>query len=149
MHPKLKVLKLLAELFQEKNITWKLVGSTNLSIQGISIESNDIDIATTPENIKHINNLLGNYMVQPIKYKSFKVFEGYFVIYKMNNILVDVFSNILAVGRNNPPINIQLENTTIPCATLQEEFEIYEKLGKIDKVNLIKQALQVTSVESQ
>jgi len=55
------VLKIIAEKLDNANILWMLIGSTNLSLQGLDILPRDLDITITHKQIKKAREIFSEY----------------------------------------------------------------------------------------
>jgi len=77
------VLKFITKKFQDYNIDWVIVGSVSLELQGLNLKPNDIDILTNKKDALKINNLLGDYVLQSVKWSKTEEFD--FLFWKISN----------------------------------------------------------------
>ncbi len=115
----IQTIKHLAQLFESNNISWKLVGSSNLALQGVEVTANDIDIYVKPEDISRVDSLLNS-------------------TYQINDIQIEVIAKL---DTNSPITFVDLEGVKIPVPPLKDEYEAYLKFGKTEKAELIKKLL--------
>jgi len=113
-------------------LNYALIGSVNLFIQGIDLLPRDIDILTDSDGIEKIVEVLKEYQTK----------EVYFEI---NGVEVEVLGNVDNKCRPGDSLDkkilIDYKDMKIPCISLKEELEVYERMGREDKVKLIREKL--------
>ncbi|MBD3362771.1 hypothetical protein GF362_03560 [Candidatus Dojkabacteria bacterium] len=142
-----KVLKFIAEKLNNTNINWIVVGSTNLAMQGVDIEPNDIDILTDKKGAFEIEKILQDFVTKPVKYSENKKFRSYYGILKIEDIEIEIMGDLVnkkAIGDlwNETrgfvgKIYFNLIGTKIPVNTLEKELSAYKKIGREKKVDKI------------
>lgn len=146
----IKALKVLHKLFSENTITWKLTGSSNLALQGVSVDAKDVDIFVKNNEIDKVQKLLDEYTIDSIKYSQTEKFRSFFGRFSIENCLVEVMCNleIFKDGtwlKSSPfedlPVFIKLDDSDIPCITLKMEYEGCMRLGRLEKAEKIKHVL--------
>ncbi|MGV8087056.1 MAG: nucleotidyltransferase domain-containing protein [Candidatus Woesearchaeota archaeon] len=143
-------LKKIVEKFKNKNINWVLTGSTSLAIQGVDVKAKDIDILTDVENADKIAELLKEYVIEPMNYKTSEHFKSYYGKFKISEVEVEVMADLEKKYNNKwikserPRIKLikRFEDMTLPLLELQEECEAYILMGREDKANKILEALE-------
>lgn len=150
----LNALKKFYQIVNDKNIPWILSGSTSLAIQGVDVAINDdIDILTTAEGSKKIQNLLKEYLIHDLGYSRNPngKYQSFFQKYKIDSVKVEVmgeFQYRLKNGQWSKPnqdheIFIKkYQGMSLPLLSLKQELEEYQNLGKDDKVKKIKTVLK-------
>lgn len=148
----LNALKKFVQLIEGKKIPWILSGSTSLVIQGVDVViNNDIDILTTEEGSKQINNLLAEYIKKESAYSSTNKYQSFFGIYKLNGVNIDVmgeFQYRLKDGswskpNQNHKISIkEYQGMSLPLLSLEQELAEYDSIGKTEKVEKIRAVLK-------
>lgn len=142
---KIKALEIILKKLKNKDINWKIMGSTNLVLQGVDIKSEDIDISTNKKGAYLIDSLFKKYVTKKVdlsiglsknnKYKS------YFGKLKINNVSVDIIGNLeyfdkkenkWIKSKKTKPIFIEYKKCKIPLNNLKDEFEFYKKYRKDD-----------------
>ncbi len=133
----------------EKNsLKWALVGSTNLSLQGMEVIPRDLDILVKWSDLETIKSIFSNYNPSEIKklkplVKGQQAWEIKMIIH---NIKVNFFSEksgeyvkrLLA----NKIIRIKLNNIEVPCFTLEDEAQTYAKTNRQHKADIINNFLK-------
>lgn len=143
-----KVIKIIDERMKENNIKWALVGSTNLAIQGMKIIPRDLDILVQWSDLESIKSIFLDYNPNEInKLKPFvKGQQAWEMKVIINNIEVQFFSEKAGeyVKRllSNKIIKIKLDNLEIPCFTLEDEAQTYEKTNRKQKSDMINNFLE-------
>lgn len=139
-----QVLKIISEKL--KGINYALIGSLNLQIQGIDIKPNDIDILTTPEDIKKIEQILKGYQTKEVYFDESGGVNSFKTFFEIEGIEVEVLGNVDNTCRPKDSlikkIIIDFNGIKLPCIPLEEELFAYQKMGREDKVNLINNYLK-------
>lgn len=141
------IVKLLCKRLANKNIHWMIVGSTNLSLQGVEVVEHDIDIATDKEGAYAIEEELAEFLIEPVEYKEAAQFRSHFGKFLIDGIEVEVMGEFEIL---NPQTNrwehvsdptlateIDFENTTIPVMELAHETKFYKIRGETEKLHAI------------
>lgn len=145
----LKILKKVANILTGNKINWMLIGSANLSLQGVEIEADDLDILTDKKGIEEIDSLLSEFRTQKPVYSSTTVFKSLRGLYEIDDIQIDVVSNLQHnenkswnKERNiNKKEFIDLDEVKIPIMPINEEYKAYVKMGRLEKAKRIKEFL--------
>ncbi|MEI6054342.1 MAG: hypothetical protein WCQ49_03180 [Candidatus Saccharibacteria bacterium] len=130
-------------------IDWRLIGSTNLALQGVDIEAKDIDIRIGIEDIQAVQGALQNYCKKQIEYSQSDGYSPFFGQFNIDGVQVDVIAD--AVEKDGvktiddlliiKPIIVEVDGILIPCADLKTEYDAYIILGRYEKAELIKSAI--------
>ncbi len=134
-----------------KNINYAIIGSCNLALQNVNVQTvNDIDILTNKLGIHLIEKLLEEFVVENVKYVYNSKYDCYYAKFLINDIKVEVF----AAFNNKQPrgdfykdlskkIKVKIDNIEINCLPLAQDMEFYTKKGKLDNVEKIKRKLMM------
>ncbi len=134
-----------------KNVNYTIIGSCNLALQGINVQTiNDIDILTDKLGIYLIEKLLEEFVVENVKYVYNPKYDCYYAKFLINDIKVEVFAEF----NNKKPkgdfykdlskkIKVKIENIEINCLPLAQDMEFYTKIGKLDNVEKIKRKMMM------
>lgn len=142
-----EVLRILSEKL--KSVKWVLVGSTNLVIQGINIEANDIDVLTDKEDAIKVGELLKEFEIKPVKFGEKYIFRSYNGLFAINGIEVEVMGELEElidgewissyVDEFDNIVIFEFDNFEIPLASLEDELEDYKKMNrKKDQIKIKK-----------
>jgi hypothetical protein len=144
------VLKFLASKLTGQGINWAIIGSTNHAMQGVDAEPHDIDVLSDRQGAYKIADILKEYVVEPVKYTENESFSSYHCVLDIKGIIVEVMGE----KENKPEIDLwgeysnlsekiyfDLDGWKIPAISLKREYFAYSKLGRKEKADLIKKAL--------
>lgn len=132
-----------------KNVNYAIIGSCNLALQGINVQTvNDIDILTDKLGIYLIEKSLEEFIVDNVKYVYNPKYDCYYAKFLINDIKVEVFAEL----NNKKPkgdfykdlskkIKVKIDNIEINCLPLNQEIEFYTKKDKLDIVDKIKRKM--------
>ena len=145
-------LKTILSSFIGKNIKWAFVGSFNLALQGVDVEPQDIDIITDSDGALLMNELLKEFVVTPVKYRSDEKYDAYQGIFMIAGAEVEILGQL---HNKNPYGDLWTETNSlsaikmmnyrglkVPVIALEQEAHAYTKLGKPEKAQLIKDFLE-------
>jgi hypothetical protein len=138
----ISVVKLLVKLLD--GINWRLVGSTNLALQGVDVEANDVDLQIPVESVDLVNQKLVKFVINPIKFSETEIYKSYFGQFEIDGVLVEVMTdNPIKASPKKARDNviISLGDKSITCASLQEEYDGAVIRGKVEKVQAIRKKL--------
>lgn len=150
-----KTLEQISKKLAAGKITWALVGSTNMALQGIDVQPHDIDIAMKQEDLSKIEELFSEYGSPKIKEIRFGFGgTGDEIKVRINNTEIQFFaeresstywSKILA----KRTISIRAGSVTVPCLTLEAEAQAYSETNRENKSRLIREYLKGKEDHSQ
>jgi len=133
------VLKFITKKFQDYGIYWVIVGSVSLTLQGLDLKPNDIDILTNKKDALKMNKLLEDYVMQPVKWSKNEEFDSYFGKFLINNVKVEIMGDLkIKMGgewislknRLRSPKFIKIEGISLPVSPIKEQLEYYERRNK-------------------
>lgn len=135
-------LKILIERL--KGVDFALIGTFNLSIQGIDVSPNDLDILTDEAGIYKIGEIFDGPIVQA---NSGPWKETEFIIGDVEVQATSTQNNPLRpMDYKKHIISIEKEGIQIPCMSLESELDFYKKAGREKdklKVGLIESRLKL------
>ena len=134
-----KILELILTRIKNEKIVWRLDGSSNLKIQGMKVNVNDLDITTNEEGQKIFKEKLKEY-VQEHYYN--KKINGNTLICKINNYEVEI--NVYGDREKEyfeEIKKIKWQGLIVPIMPLAQAKKFYERIGRDEKVELINKHL--------
>lgn len=134
-----KILELILTRIKHEKIVWRLDGSSNLKIQGMNVNVNDLDITTNEEGQKIFKEKLKEYVQE--HYYSKKI-NGNTLICKINNFEVEI--NVYEDREKEyfeDIKKIKWQGLIVPIIPLAQAKEFYEIIGRDEKVELINKHL--------
>jgi len=131
---------------------WALTGSMNHFFQGVNIFPMDIDLISTRTGVFAIEERLKEFGTQKSEYHTQPSIRSYYGIFKVHEIQMEVMGeieNLLHDGQwyghdrwMEHILCLPFENTSIPCLTLNYEYEVYTKLGFLRRAKLILEKIE-------
>lgn len=149
-----KTLSFILKELEANKINWVLIGSLNLFLQGVDVEFHDIDIFTDKEGVSRINKIFRYYVIQSISFSETEVFKSFRGIFKINDCLVDVVTDLqFRPSRDSKWFRstgldkveaIRYKDLLLPVTPLKEEYQAYINMGRLEKAKKIKDMLKET-----
>ena len=140
----LKIFKILKDCGKE--VCWGLTGSTSFAIQGMDIEPHDIDIQTDEPTAYFFNDLLKDYVIQPVSFSGNDKIRSHFGKFLVEGIEVEVMGDIQKKPTDEWEDIISLPSLLdyvdwngcqVPVLKLSYEADAYRKLGRQEKAEVI------------
>lgn len=140
-----EAVKIVNEKLNMNRIKWALVGSANMQLQGMAVTPRDLDIVVQLKDLKKIKSIFSEYDCSEIKElppfigEKEPAFEIRIII---NEVDVQFFgekndgkyvSKLLA----GELVKIDLDESEIPCFTLEAEAQTYAETNRKHKTDLI------------
>jgi hypothetical protein len=148
----LNVLRQICVSLQDCHCHWAITGSLGMSLQGMAMEVNDIDIQTDRDGAFEIESRLSATVVEPVRYLASARIRSYLGRLEMDGIQVEIMGDIakrLDDQTWEAPIQVAqyrrwlaIDGLQVPVLSLTYEYEAYLKLGRIEKADMIRQFLQ-------
>ncbi|MGV8171452.1 MAG: nucleotidyltransferase domain-containing protein [Candidatus Woesearchaeota archaeon] len=141
-------IKIIHQLLNENNISWALIGSTNMQLQGMNVNPRDLDIVVQLKDLEQMEKIFSDYNASDVRKLPPMTDEpGWEVKIDINGVDVQILgerdtgeyvSKLLA----EKLIRIHLDNIDIPCFTLEAEAQTYAETKREHKANLIREFLK-------
>jgi hypothetical protein len=150
----IECLQILCARVSNQDITWVLVGSTSLALQGVDVTPRDIDILTDEAGAYKINELLKDCEVKPVAYRPSDTVRSYWGEFRVNDVKVEVMGDYQERVRGKwqglssrlaTPVIIQLGGMQLPVSSLEAQLRSYESAGQdteTSKIEAIRAALK-------
>ncbi len=135
----LKALQIIDKYLESEDISWTLMGSVSLALQGVDVSPNDIDILTDKNGAFKIGALLHEYEASPVGFRQTQQFESFFGVYDIKGTTVEVIGDLRVKFDNTwvslsdrlkSPIIVHIESMSIPVSSLKDQQQFYENLGR-------------------
>jgi hypothetical protein len=141
-------IKIINQLLNENQISWALIGSTNMQLQGMNVNPRDLDIVIQLKDLEKIRSIFSSYTTSEIRKLEHLTDESAWEV-KLDISGVEV----QIVGERDTGkyagkllakklIHVTLEDIHIPCFTLDAAAQTYAETKREDKANLIKDFLK-------
>ncbi|MDK2982787.1 MAG: hypothetical protein PWP49_509 [Thermococcaceae archaeon] len=147
----LKVLRKLYERLSGSNVNWVITGSLGFALQGVPVEPHDIDIQTDREGAYEIERLFSEFVVEPVRFKESEKIRSHFGVLMIDGVKVEVMGDIQKKVNDEweEPVDInkykrfvEVEDMKIPVLDLEYEYQAYLKLGRMEKVEMLRKFLE-------
>lgn len=148
----LKVLRKLYARLKETNISWAVVGSLGLALQGVPVKTHDIDIRSDMTGVYKIENLFSDYSCKKVTFSPSERVRSHFGTLEIDGITVEIMGNLQFRNKDGTWEKledftkhlhiIQIESMEIPVLSLEYEHTAYLRLGRTARAALINQWLE-------
>ncbi|UUV18333.1 nucleotidyltransferase family protein [Fusobacteria bacterium ZRK30] len=147
------ILKKIAELLNDQNITWAVGASVMLNYYGIIQGPGDIDILVELKDIHKLDNILSEIGEKQEKLPN-KIYKTrYFYEYIIDGIEIDVMAGLCICFDNRDHSFdftkdsigdfMEIDNIKVPLSKLTDWYDIYKLLpGREEKVSLIEEYMR-------
>jgi len=139
-----KALRIVIEKLNGLN--YVLIGSVSLCIQGTDLQPRDIDILTDPDGIDKIIGILKEYQTKEKYFDKSDGRNSYRTFFDIGGVEIEALGNVNSTCRPKDSLDkkifVDYKDMKIPCMSLEEELRAYEKMGRDDKVKLIRERLK-------
>jgi hypothetical protein len=129
---------------------WAVTGSLSLFLQGVEVAVHDIDLQSTKEGVFAIERALEEYVVHPVEYLESKKIRSFFGELDIHGIKVEIMGDVQKdIGSGwGPPSYlpawirwVDVDELSVPVLDLELEYEAYRMLGREEKAEKIRIAL--------
>ena len=147
------VLKKIAKLLDDQNITWAVGASIMLNYYGIVQGPRDIDILIDLKDINKLDNILSDLGEKQERFPNEIYKTRYFYEYIIDGIEIDVMAGLcICFGGKDYSFDftkdsigdfMEIDNIKIPLAKLNDWYSIYKLLpNREEKITLIKKYME-------
>jgi len=146
-----KVLRIIVNRLENKGINWVLGGSLNLALRGVEVTPRDIDLVTDKQGAFKIGELLKDYEIKKVELTKTEKLSSYLGKFRIEGLEVEVIGDFQAKtseGKWTESFKpkrktiLLLEEMKIPASPLDVELKAYEILGRMEKVQKIREILE-------
>lgn len=137
----------LATGLKEQEILWAVIGSTNLVLQGLDVEPNDVDICTTASGLRLFEELFREYVTEPPLEIKFDDAAKYRLKLDMQGIEVDIVGSDSDSDvyyrhlKDGHLVFVEVDGIKIPCFTLKAELAGYIELDRPKRAKIVREFL--------
>jgi len=143
-----KALRTILEELSSEDLEWALTGGTSFILQGLEYETSDIDIQCSEEAAYEIEDLLSEYIIEDVHLWESEKMKSHFGKLEINDVEVEVMGAVQKKigGAWENPVDVSKNSKTVtykdfevPVLELEYEAEAYEKLGRKEKANRLRE----------
>ena len=134
------------------DLDWVVTGSLGMALQGVETEVYDIDLQTDKDGAFLIESQLSSYVVMPVHFLVSERIRSYFGKLDINGVIVEIMGDIQTITQDGnwiPPIKIEkyrcwveMAGMKTPVLSLEYEVQAYQRLGREEKVQLLREWLR-------
>ena len=147
-----QVLLLLIEKIPPAELPWALTGSAGLRLQGVDVSLNDLDLQTDSQTIYILDQKLAEFMKAPVHVWESEHTLSHHGQAEINGLQVEFLGDMRhrsPAGIWEPAIDIastrvlvNWHDLRVPVLPLRHEAIAYEKMGRMQKAELIRAAFK-------
>lgn len=140
-----EILKVILRKIKGKRILWRLEGSANLKLQGVTVTVHDLDIATDGDGIQIFREVLREYLIK----------DSYREDISSEALLLNILGFEVEILNRKPDkkgLNmfdkiqiITWKRLVLPVLPLAYALEFYKRIERTDKIGIIKEYLEKKS----
>jgi hypothetical protein len=146
------VLSFLVKRTPPREHLWALTGSAGLRLQGVDLSVNDLDLQTDAKTVFLLEKELAEFMKVPVHLWESEHTLSYHGQAEINGLLVELLGDIRhrqpddtwssSLDLNSVLVWVEWRGFGIPALSLNHEAIAYEKMGRIQKAELIRSAIR-------
>ncbi len=146
-----KVLRKLNSRLNDTKVNWAVTGSLSLMLQGLQIEPKDIDIKTNESGVYEIEKCFSEFVTKKVIFSIDEKICSHFGVLMIEGVKVEIMGDVQMRHENGTweqPLDItaykrivEVEGMQIPVLPLEYEYKAYLKLGRFERVELLKKVL--------
>jgi len=147
-----QVLVLLIEKIPPAELPWALTGSAGLRLQGVDVSVNDLDLQTDAQTIYILEQKLAEFMKVPVHVWESEHTLSHHGQAEINGLQVEFLGDMRhrspsgiwesAVDIASVRVWVNWRELQVPVLPLQHEAIAYEKMGRVQKAELIRAAIR-------
>jgi hypothetical protein len=147
-----RVTALLIDRFDPSKNLWALTGSAGLRLQGVDIPVHDLDLQTDAKTIYLLEEKLAEFMTVPVhvwETEHTRSYHGQAEVYGLQVELLGDVRHRAEDGSWDSPLNlesirlwVEWNHLQIPVLSLNHEAVAYERMGRLQKAELIRSAIR-------
>ena len=137
-----EILNIILRKIKGKRILWRLEGSVNLKLQGVSVSVHDLDIATDTEGIAVFRKVLKEYIMKD-SYRQDILSEA--LLLNIRDFEVEILNrkpDQKGLNMFDKIEKITWKELTLPILPLKDALDFYQKIQRTEKVKIIEDFLR-------
>ena len=146
------VLSFLVKRIPPAESLWALTGSAGLRLQGVDISVNDLDLQTDAKTVFLLEKGLGEYIKVPVYLWETEHTWSYHGQAEIDGLQVELLGDIrhrlpdrswgASLDIESVLVWVEWHEEKIPVLSLVHEAQAYEKMGRLQKAELIRSAIR-------
>ena len=149
----LTVIETICTTLRPHNILWALTGSASFALQGMELPVRYIDLQTDAAGAYAIEEVLAEFVAQPVSYSSTGRIRSHYGGLHLNGIQVEIIGDVehlQANGSWSTPPDIEAArhwisrgDLKVPVMSLAHEALAYERMGRLARAAEIRHFLSL------
>lgn len=123
-----------------------------MALQGVPVEVHDIDIQTDKDGAYEIERCLAEFVVEPVCYRDSHRIRSHFGTLQIDDVKVEIMGAVQKRVDDQlweKPVEVErhrrwveIDDLRVPVLSLEYEYQAYLRLGRNDKVEILRAWLQ-------
>jgi hypothetical protein len=134
------------------SVNWVVTGSLGFALQGLPVRAHDIDLQTDELGAYEIERVFAASVVRPVAFSEVARIRSHFGALRIGEVDVEIMGDIQYRrddGTWDSPADlrrhqrlVELTGMHVPVLSLEYEYEAYLKMGRTERVEMIKDWMQ-------
>ncbi len=145
------ILRKIHDRLRDSSVNWAVTGSLGLALQGVPVEVHDIDLLTDEAGAYEIERRLFEFVTRRVRFSAEEHIRSHFGALTIDGVKVEIIGDVETrradesweggwdLARHKRVVEI--EGKQIPVLSLECEYEAYQRLGRTEKVELLREWL--------
>jgi hypothetical protein len=144
----LAVLREIHARLDDSSVNWVITASLNLALQGVPVEVHDIDLQTDEAGAYEIERRFADFVTRKVRFSEAKAIRSHFGELMIDGIKVEIMGAVQIRREDGswaqaPDLDqhkqvVEVAGIPIPVLSLEYELTGYQKLGRVEKVDLLR-----------
>jgi hypothetical protein len=147
----LAVLRKIHDRLRGSNVKWVITAGASLALQGLPVEVHDIDLQTDEAGAYEIERRFAESVTREVRFSAEETIRSHFGTLMIDGIEVEIMGDVQIRREDGgwadaPDLRshkqfVQVDGMRIPVWSLEYEREAYRRLGRAEKVEMVRQWL--------
>ena len=147
----LKILRQIHARLSNTDVNWVVTGSLGFALQGVPVQSNDIDIQTDKAGAYKIESLFSDVVIRKVKFSATERIKSHFGALQIDGIEVEIMGDIQKRGADGvweevvDPAHykrmVEIDGLIVPVLSLEYEYQAYLKFGRTERAKMLRKWL--------
>ena len=147
----LNVLRQIHARLLNTDVNWVVTGSFGFALQGVPVQSNDIDIQTDKAGAYAIESLFSDAVIRKVKFSATERIKSHFGALQIDDVEVEIMGDIQKRGTDGvweeivdlPRYKqmVEIAGLLVPVLSLEYEYQAYLKFGRVERAKMLRRWL--------
>jgi len=145
----LAVLQRICASLRDTSVNWAVTGSLALALQGVPVEVHDIDLLTDEAGAYEIERHLFEFLTLMVRFSAEEHIRSHFGALTIDGVKVEIIGDVETRRADQSWERgwdlarykrvVEVEGMQVPVLSLECEYEAYQRLGRTEKVELLRE----------